>query len=48
MAYAVITLDQLTSWLRRFQELVIKNQAELTSWTQPLVMPIMASTWPGA
>jgi dihydroxyacetone kinase-like protein len=26
----VITLDQLTSWLRRFQELVIKNQAELT------------------
>ena len=30
MAYAVITLDQLTSWLRRFQELVIKNQAELT------------------
>jgi dihydroxyacetone kinase-like protein len=30
VAYAVITLDQLTSWLRRFQELVIKNQAELT------------------
>jgi phosphoenolpyruvate---glycerone phosphotransferase subunit DhaL len=30
VAHAVITLDQLTSWLRRFQELVIKNQAELT------------------
>ena len=30
MADAVITLDQLTSWLRRFHELVIKNQAELT------------------
>jgi phosphoenolpyruvate---glycerone phosphotransferase subunit DhaL len=26
----VITLHQLTSWLRRFHELVIKNQAELT------------------
>jgi phosphoenolpyruvate---glycerone phosphotransferase subunit DhaL len=29
VAHAVITLDQLTSWLRRFQELVIKNQDEL-------------------
>jgi dihydroxyacetone kinase-like protein len=28
--HAVITLDQLTSWLRRFHELVIKNQVELT------------------
>jgi phosphoenolpyruvate---glycerone phosphotransferase subunit DhaL len=27
---AVITLDQLTDWLRRFHELVIKNQVELT------------------
>jgi dihydroxyacetone kinase-like protein len=27
---AVITLDQLTGWLRRFHGLVIKNQAELT------------------
>jgi len=26
----VITLDQLTGWLRRFHGLVIKNQAELT------------------
>jgi phosphoenolpyruvate---glycerone phosphotransferase subunit DhaL len=26
----VITLDQLDGWLRRFYELVIKNQAELT------------------
>jgi dihydroxyacetone kinase-like protein len=26
----VITIDQLTDWLRRFHELVIKNQAELT------------------
>ena len=30
MADAVITIDQLTSWVRRFNELVIKNQAELT------------------
>ncbi|HEX3206980.1 MAG TPA: dihydroxyacetone kinase subunit DhaL [Propionibacteriaceae bacterium] len=30
MSHAVITLDQLTGWLRRFHELVIKNQAELT------------------
>jgi phosphoenolpyruvate---glycerone phosphotransferase subunit DhaL len=28
--HAVITLDQLISWLRRFHELVIKNQVELT------------------
>jgi phosphoenolpyruvate---glycerone phosphotransferase subunit DhaL len=27
---AVITLDQLDGWLRRFYELLIKNQAELT------------------
>ena len=27
---AVITIEQLTGWLRRFQELVIKNQTELT------------------
>jgi phosphoenolpyruvate---glycerone phosphotransferase subunit DhaL len=26
----VITIDQLVGWLRRFRELVIKNQAELT------------------
>jgi len=26
----VVTLDQLTGWLRRFHELVIKNQVELT------------------
>ena len=30
MPHAVITLDQLISWLRRFHELVIKNQVELT------------------
>ena len=30
MADAVITIDQLTSWVRRFHDLVIKNQAELT------------------
>ena len=30
MPDAVITLDQLTDWLRRFHELVIKNQVELT------------------
>ena len=30
MSHAVITLDQLTSWLRRFHGLVITNQAELT------------------
>jgi phosphoenolpyruvate---glycerone phosphotransferase subunit DhaL len=30
VSHAVITLDQLTGWLRRFHELVIKNQAELT------------------
>ena len=30
MADAVITIDQLTSWVRRFYDLVIKNQAELT------------------
>jgi phosphoenolpyruvate---glycerone phosphotransferase subunit DhaL len=28
--HAVITIDQLTGWLRRFHQLVIKNQAELT------------------
>jgi dihydroxyacetone kinase-like protein len=27
---AVITIDQLTGWLRRFHQQVIKNQAELT------------------
>jgi len=27
---AVVTLDQLTGWLRRFHELVIKDQVELT------------------
>jgi len=27
---AVITIEQLTGWLRRFQKLVIKNQTELT------------------
>jgi phosphoenolpyruvate---glycerone phosphotransferase subunit DhaL len=27
---AVITIDQLTGWLRRYHDLVIKNQAELT------------------
>jgi dihydroxyacetone kinase-like protein len=27
---AVITIDQLTGWLRRFHQLVIKNQAQLT------------------
>jgi len=26
----VITIDQLTGWMRRFNDLVIKNQAELT------------------
>jgi dihydroxyacetone kinase-like protein len=30
VSHAVITLDQLTGWLRRFHGLVIKNQAELT------------------
>ena len=30
MSHAVVTLDQLTGWLRRFHELVIKNQVELT------------------
>ena len=30
MADAVITIDQLTGWVRRFNDLVIKNQAELT------------------
>ncbi len=30
MPSAVITIDQLTGWLRRFHQLVIKNQAELT------------------
>ncbi|HEX6760647.1 MAG TPA: dihydroxyacetone kinase subunit DhaL [Propionibacteriaceae bacterium] len=30
MSDAVITLDQLSDWLRRFHELVIKNQVELT------------------
>ena len=30
MPNAVITIDQLTSWLRRFHQQVIKNQAELT------------------
>jgi hypothetical protein len=27
---AVVTIAQLTDWLRRFHELVIRNQAELT------------------
>jgi len=30
VSHAVVTLDQLTGWLRRFHELVIKNQVELT------------------
>jgi phosphoenolpyruvate---glycerone phosphotransferase subunit DhaL len=30
VSYAVITIDQLAGWLRRFRELVIKNQGELT------------------
>lgn len=30
MPDAAITIDQLAGWLRRFHELVIKNQAELT------------------
>ena len=30
MSHAVVTLDQLTGWLRRFHELVIKDQVELT------------------
>ena len=30
MPNAVITIDQLTGWLRRFHQQVIKNQAELT------------------
>ena len=30
MSSAVITIHQLTGWLRRFHELVIKNQNELT------------------
>ena len=30
MPDAVITIDQLTGWLRRYHDLVIKNQAELT------------------
>ena len=30
MSHAVVTLDQLTGWLRRLHELVIKNQIELT------------------
>ena len=30
VASAAITIEQLTEWLRRFHELVIKNQTELT------------------
>jgi phosphoenolpyruvate---glycerone phosphotransferase subunit DhaL len=30
VSHAVVTLDQLSSWLRRLHELVIKNQIELT------------------
>jgi len=30
VSHAVVTLDQLTGWLRRFHELVIKDQVELT------------------
>ena len=30
MSHAVVSLDQLTGWLRRLHELVIKNQIELT------------------
>jgi phosphoenolpyruvate---glycerone phosphotransferase subunit DhaL len=30
VSHAVITIHQLTGWLRRFHELVIKNQVELT------------------
>ena len=30
MPNAVITIDQLTGWLRRFHQQVVKNQAELT------------------
>jgi dihydroxyacetone kinase-like protein len=30
MPHAMITVEQLTSWLRRFHQLVIKNQTELT------------------
>jgi dihydroxyacetone kinase-like protein len=30
MSHAMITVEQLTDWLRRFHQLVIKNQAELT------------------
>jgi phosphoenolpyruvate---glycerone phosphotransferase subunit DhaL len=30
VSHAVVTLDQLTGWLRRLHELVIKNQIELT------------------
>jgi dihydroxyacetone kinase-like protein len=30
MPNSVITIDQLTGWLRRFHRLVIKNQAQLT------------------
>ena len=45
MLDAVITVDQLAAWLRRFHELVIKNQAELTELDPRSAMPIMASTW---
>jgi phosphoenolpyruvate---glycerone phosphotransferase subunit DhaL len=30
MSHAMITIEQLTDWLRRFHQLVIKNQSELT------------------
>jgi dihydroxyacetone kinase-like protein len=30
MPHAMITVEQLTNWLRRFHQLVIKNQTELT------------------
>lgn len=30
MSHSMITIEQLTGWLRSFHELVIKNQAELT------------------
>jgi phosphoenolpyruvate---glycerone phosphotransferase subunit DhaL len=30
MSHTMITVEQLTDWLRSFQQLVIKNQAELT------------------
>ena len=45
MSNAAITTKQLTGWLRRFHDLVIKNQAEVTELDSRSVMPIMASTW---